>query len=88
MECTDILEACFPFGWKANFPPEGKITFPRRNLFVPHSGKVGEDRTFLCLSIEAMGCIFRGMGDKVWKKRSGYTEVVGAAAVLEGKEMG
>ncbi len=35
-----------------------------------------------------MGCIFRGVGDKVWKKRSGCTEEVGAAAVLEGEEMG
>ena len=35
-----------------------------------------------------MGCICCGVGDKVWKKRSGCTEVVGAAAVLEGEEMG
>ena len=35
-----------------------------------------------------MGCIFRGVGDKVGKKRSGCTEVVDAAAVLEGVEMG
>lgn len=35
-----------------------------------------------------MGCICRGMGGKVSEKRSGCTEVVGAAAVLEGEEMG
>ena len=35
-----------------------------------------------------MGCICRGMGGKVSEERSGCTKVVGAAAVLEGEEMG